>query len=98
MSRFASRSDPVEESTAPTPPAPKRELITDPNFDQPIKGIREFTSRPDYPKCTLGAHVEINGYTGVVVEIVNRSLKVRSPQEITRSYNADVLRKLYGTG
>jgi hypothetical protein len=43
----------------------------------------------------LGEHVEIGDYTGVVVQIVNRSLKVRSRAETTRSYNADALKKLY---
>ena len=40
--------------------------------------------------------IEINGYTGVVVEIINGSLKIRSQEEVTRSYNAAVLKKLYG--
>jgi hypothetical protein len=41
--------------------------------------------------------IDFHGFTGVMVELVNRSLKVRSHEGSTRSYNADGLRKLYGT-
>lgn len=67
-----------------------------PDFSQPVRQIVEFVGRPDFPKCALGAHVEIGGYTGVVIEIVKHSLKVRSAGESTRSYNAATLRKIYG--
>jgi hypothetical protein len=90
-----------ERPTAPPaetpPPAPKREVIADPDFAKPVKNIVDLVGRADYPKCTYGEHVAIGEYVGVVVEIVNRSLKVRSSAETTRSYNADALRKLYGT-
>jgi hypothetical protein len=72
-----------------------RNIIAEPDFSSPVRQIHEFTGRADFPECSLGQHVEINGYTGVVIEIVKRSLKVRSEQEITRSYNADILRKLH---
>jgi hypothetical protein len=72
-----------------------RKVLAEPDFATPVRQIDEFTGRSDFPECTLGQHVEINGYTGVVIEIVKRSLKVRSEQEVTRSYNADVLRKLH---
>jgi hypothetical protein len=81
---------------SPPPPPPKRELVLEPDFTKPVKNISAYVTRPDYPRCMLGEHVEIAGYSGVVVELVNRSLKVRSRAEITRSYNADALRKLYG--
>ena len=87
---------PVEEKTEPLSPAPKREVIIEPNFDREVKGISLFAARSNFPKCALGEFVDIGGYAGVVVEIVNRSLKVRSPEGILRSYNADALRKLYG--
>lgn len=77
---------------------PKRNIIAEPNFAAPVKQLTEFLSRPDFPQCTFGEHLEINGYTGVVVEIVNGSLKVRSQEEVTRSYNGAVLKKLYGSG
>jgi hypothetical protein len=81
---------------AETPPAPKRDVISEPDFTKPVRNIVDFINRPGFPKSTFGEHLEIGGYTGVVVEIVNRSLKVRSQSEMTRSYNADVLQKLYG--
>ena len=87
---------PVEKKIEPLSPAPKRDVITEPNFDQGVKGISVFAVRSNFPKCAFGEFVDIGGYAGVVVEIVNRSLKVRSPEGILRSYNADVLRKLYG--
>jgi hypothetical protein len=80
----------------PPPPPPKREVIIQPDFSKPVRKIAEFVGRSDYPKCVYGEHVEIAGFIGVVVEIVNRSLKVRSPAETTRSYNTDALRRLYG--
>ncbi|MBA4150037.1 MAG: hypothetical protein H0X66_18150 [Verrucomicrobia bacterium] len=79
----------------PEPEPPKRNIITEPNFDLPIKPIRDFTGREDFPQCTFGVHVDIGDYKGVVVEIVKGSLKVRSPEEVIRSYNSQVLRKLY---
>jgi hypothetical protein len=87
---------PVEKKAEPPSPAPRRDVITEPNFNRDVKGISVFAVRSDFPKCAFGEFVDIGGYTGVVVEIVNRSLKVRSPEGILRSYNADILRKLYG--
>jgi hypothetical protein len=81
----------------PPPPAPKPEpVIIEPDFTKPVRKIGDLVKQPEYPQCVLGEHVEIAGYTGVVVQIVNRSLKVRAQSEITRSYNADALRRLYG--
>ena len=56
-------------------------------------GLKLFQS---FPKCAFGEYVDIRGYAGVVVEIVNQSLKVRSPEGSIRSYNATGLRKLFG--
>jgi hypothetical protein len=89
---------PAEERGQTTPPIPKRDVITKPNFDRAVKGISVFACRSDFPRCAFGEFVDIGGYTGVVVENVNRSLKVMSPEGSLRSYNADVLRKLYGQG
>jgi hypothetical protein len=86
-----------EREPPPLPPAPKREIVVNPDFSKPITKISAYLGRPDYPKCLLGEHVDIGGYAGVVVEIVSRSVKVRSEAETTRSYNADSLRKLYGS-
>jgi hypothetical protein len=77
-------------------PAPPREFIEDPDFDVPPVPIRELAVREDFPKCAYGVHVDINGFAGVVVEIVKQSVKVRSQEGFTQSYNAPGLRKLYG--
>ncbi len=76
-------------------PEQKRNIITEPNFDAPVQRIQQLTGRSDFPQCAFGQHIDIGGYTGVVVEIVGRSLKVRSVEQTTRSYNADILKKLY---
>jgi hypothetical protein len=95
--------EPVETPVIADLPAPpkeppvRRNIITDPDFDLPLKPVEEFVNRPDFPKCAFGEMLDLRGYTGVVVEIVNRSLKVRSREGSTRSYNADGLKKLYGS-
>lgn len=73
-----------------------REYIADPDFTAPVRPIRFYAGQPDFPRCAYGKHVDIQGYTGVVVEFVKGSLKIQSPAGLTRSYNAEVLRKLYG--
>jgi hypothetical protein len=105
------RAEPPPEAPLPSPsarPAFERELPAavlpsvpppiEPDFSRPVRKIGEFVRRPDYPQCLLSEHVQIAGYTGVVVQIVNKSLKVRSQAEITRSYNADALRRLHSEG
>ncbi len=88
---------------APTPTpepvkaAPPREVIEEPNFDQPIVPIVVALAVPNFPQGALGQHLEIGGYTGVVVEIIQQSLKVRSRQGTSRNYNINLLRKIYGT-
>jgi hypothetical protein len=92
------RSPRTADVEVPAAEAPKRVIIEQPNFDAPIKPIQEFIDRADFPQCTFGVFVDIGGYQGVVVEIVNRSLKVRCPEERTKSFNADALRQLYHAG
>ena len=82
-----------EQSAAP---APRRETIPPLNFNREPKPVSLFATHPDFPKCVFGEFLDIGGYTGVVVEIVKRSLKVRSKDGATRSYNEEALRKLYG--
>jgi len=84
------RDEPAKPSASP------REIIEKPNFEQPILAIADWVHRPDYPECAFGQHVDIGGYVGVVVEIINQSLKVRSQQGTSRNYNALVLRNLHG--
>lgn len=81
---------------APVVNAPPRKVIEQPDFSAPVKPLRDYMGREDYPQCTFGAHVEINGIAGVVIEIVKGSLKVKSQEGVTRSYNAMVLKKLHG--
>jgi hypothetical protein len=85
---------PTPPETKESPPPEPRE-IQEPDFDRPVKSIREFFGRPDYPQCAVGQLVDIGGYVGVVVNIENHSLKVRSRQGTSRKYNAAVLPNLY---
>ena len=99
---YAPRTAP-EEGPAQTPasssvskPQTKGEVILEPNFASPLVAIERPVHRPDFPVCAFGRSVDLHGFTGVVVELVGPSLKVRSRQGSTRSYNADGLRKVYG--
>jgi len=83
-------AEPAEESV------PETREIPEPDFHQAQVSISEFISKQDFPLCTLGRMVEINGYVGVVVEVSGLSMKVRSPNGTSRKYNAEVLRKLHG--
>lgn len=90
------QADATPEPVRAKPSPPPREYIADPDFTAPMRPINDYAGQPDFPKCAYGRHVDIQGYTGVVVEFVKGSLKIQSPAGITRSYNAEVLRKLYG--
>ena len=85
----------AEEAEAPAP-RPRRDVIETPNFEAPVRPIGELILSPDFPKLAFGAHVDIGGYVGVVVEIVNQSLRVQSSSGTSRNYNAIGLRKIYG--
>ena len=82
-------------SSVPAEPEVKRQIILDPNFDSAAVPIESVVHRPDFPQCAFGVLVDLHGYAGVVVELVGHSLKVRSREGTTRSYNADGLRKIY---
>jgi hypothetical protein len=85
----------------PSPPPrsfPVREIIEEPDFAQPVLQIRDLVGREDFPKCAFGLQLEINGFTGVVVEIVKQSLRVRSSDGYLQSYNGPALKKLHGGG
>ena len=75
--------------------APVREIIEEPNFEQPVIAIAALLANPAFPKCAFGQHVEIGGYTGVVVELANQTLKVRSREGTSRNYNLVLLRNIY---
>ncbi len=85
---------PEEPEAEPLP----RIHILNPDFNQPVRAIRSYASLADFPQCVYGKHVDIPGYSGVVVEIVKGSLRVQSPTGTVRSYNVDALKKLYGRG
>ena len=93
---------PNPEAPAPEPPPrpapaePVRKFVENPDYTLPVRAIRTYASRADFPQCAYGQHVEIPGYAGVVVEIVKGALKVRSQEGQTRSFSAAALRKLYG--
>ena len=87
--------EPAPASAFASPPETKREVIMEPNFNSPLVPVESLVQRPNFPQCALGVFIDFHGFTGVMVELVNRSLKVRSHEGSTRSYNADGLRKLY---
>lgn len=81
------------------PPLPREEQeIVEPNFEAPLRVITEFIGRPEFPKNAYGEHVDVGGFSGVVVLVKGPSLKIRSREGISRKYNADILRKVHGTG
>jgi hypothetical protein len=82
-------------SSGASQPQRKGKVIEEPNFASPLVAIERLIDRPDFPECAFGLFVDLHGFTGVVVELVGHSLKVRSRQGSTRSYNADGLRKAY---
>ena len=65
-------------------------------MDKPVLPISEYAARADFPQCAVGEPVDIGGYIGTVVEIVHNSIRVRSPEGVTRGFNIYTLRKLYG--
>ena len=91
-----SQADGAPEPSRAKPSALPRDYIADPDFTAPVRPIRFYAGQPDFPKCAYGKHVDIRGYTGVVVEFVKGSLKIQSVDGITRSYNTEVLSKIYG--
>lgn len=93
----ALRRTPVEPVAEPEPETAKaaRLVVVNPDFDAPLTPIATLLKQADFPKCALGLHVEIAEFTGVVVELVNQSLRVLSADGLRRSYNVPALRKLY---
>ena len=66
------------------------------SFDKPLVPIAEIVSRPDFPHSAVGEFVDIAGFTGVIVEVIQNSIKVASPEGFTRRFNHHRLRELYG--
>ena len=101
---YGPRTEPEAAPPAPVPvatpiaqPPANREVILEPDFNSPLLPVESLIQRPDFPACALGRFVDLHGYTGVVVELVGRSLRIRSREGATRSYNADGLRKIYAS-
>src|SRR3974390_991170 len=65
--------------------------------DLPVKPISELVADPEFPASAVGARVDIKGFIGVVAGVVNNSIKVRSAEGNTVSYNFHALRRLYGS-
>ena len=57
--------------------------------------IGDLVMLPDFPQCALNQLVDIRGQVGVVVGIRNNSIKLRSLDGSTQSFNALRLRTLY---
>jgi hypothetical protein len=87
--------EPAPASPAAPEPQASGSVILEPDFNAPLVPIEALAPKADFPACALGIFVDLHGFTGVVVELGGRSLKVRSRQGSTRSYNADGLRKIY---
>lgn len=85
----------MKKSETEEAPAPRREFVENPDFEAPLRSIGEFVGRADFPRCVYGQHVAIDQFTGVVIEIVKQSLRVRSLEGVTRSFNIPVLLKLH---
>jgi hypothetical protein len=66
------------------------------SFDKPLVPITEVVSRPDFPHSAVGEFVDIGGFTGVIVEVIQNSIRIASPEGFTRRFNHHRLRELYG--
>ena len=85
----------LDQDNAATPPAPARTVVTKPDYSEEPQPISRFTARADYPGCLHGVHIDIRGFAGVVVEIVNQSIRVLSPEGILQSFNFNRLKTLH---
>ncbi|MBI3412063.1 MAG: hypothetical protein HY301_01730 [Verrucomicrobia bacterium] len=83
-----------DQANETTPAAPTRTVITEPDFSGEPQPIAALAVRADFPQCALGVHVDIRGFAGVVVEIINQSIVVRSSEGVTQRFNAGRLQTL----
>jgi len=93
--RPAPPSPPVSKPEPELEPEPKQEVVVEPNFNSPLVSIESLVHRPDFPTCALGVFIDFHGSSGVGVGLVGHSLKVRSREGVTRSYNAEGLKRIY---
>ncbi|MEN9574550.1 MAG: hypothetical protein RL514_2405 [Verrucomicrobiota bacterium] len=75
--------------------APTRKVITEPDFSGTPVPIGQWTERADFPQGALGAYVSIHGFAGVIVEIINQSIKVTAPDGKSQRFNAYRLKTLF---
>src|SRR6516225_6562056 len=69
--------------------------MTDSKPELPVRPISDLVADPEFPSSAVGARVDIKGFIGVVAGVVNNSIKVRSAEGNTVSYNFHALRRLY---
>lgn len=74
---------------------PARKIITEPDFSGTPQPIGQWTERVDFPQCALGSYVSIHGFAGVLVEIINQSIKVQAPDGKSQRFNAYRLKMLF---
>src|SRR5215471_7449723 len=82
-------------AAAPTS-LPIQSSMTEPKPEVPARPISELVADPEFPASAVGARVDIQGFVGVVTAVVKNSIKVRSAEGNTVSYNFHALRRLYG--
>ncbi|MSU37007.1 MAG: hypothetical protein EXS36_18300 [Pedosphaera sp.] len=85
---------PDEVHDATSPPS-TRTAIAAPDFSGTPHPIGEFAGRADFPHCARGVYIDIQGFAGVVVEILGQSIKVRPSEGITQRFNVNRLIALY---
>ena len=78
-----------------TPAAPACKAIIEPDFSGTPQPIGQWAERAGFPQCALGVYVSIHGFAGVVVEIINHSIKVQSPDGAVQRFNGNRLKTLF---
>jgi hypothetical protein len=68
---------------------------TKPDFSGKADPIADWVQKPDFPRCALGAFVNIHGFEGVVIEITGKSLRIISKDGIRQRFNGDRLKTLF---
>jgi len=66
------------------------------SFEKPLIPITKVVAREDFPHSAVGEFVDIGGFTGVIVEVIQNSIKVTAPEGFTRRFNYHRLREIYG--
>src|SRR4029079_13926337 len=96
MAPYPPVSETEREARTEAEPVPVESEIENPDFNREPKPISDLLADPAFPGSALSEMVDVGGYSGVIVQVLNQSLKVRSREGTSRRYNADALRKLHG--